>query len=100
MELAAQDNLLQQPVQVSNVAQLRRSGEVEENEEQIYLLLSTWTAYSPKCVSSDNSLTVVSSQQLPGVLSFSQVRDLEQAMATSCSDNPSDDQILQGNPNM
>jgi hypothetical protein len=42
----------------------------------------------PLC--SNHQRTAINSQQLPGVLSFSQARDLEQAMA---SDNPSNDQV-------
>ena len=89
---SAQVDLLQQPVRTPNIAGARQAREVEEIEELersvVIYMERIQSLVHP--LSSNHPLTAVNSQQLPGVLSFSQARDLEQAMA---SDNPSNDQV-------
>lgn len=80
--------MLRQQDPTPNFAQPARDGEVEEIEKLersvVFDMDSIQSAVRP--LASSYPLTEINSQPLPGVLSFSQARDLEQGMA---SNNPS-----------
>jgi hypothetical protein len=88
----ATDDLLKQPVRTPYIAGPRQAEEDEEMAElERSIVINMERIYSevhPLC--SNHPLTAINSQPLPGVLSFSQARNLEQAMV---SDNPSNDQV-------
>ncbi len=76
--------MLRQQDLTPNFAQPARDGEVEEIEKLersvVFDMDSIQSAVRP--LSSSYPLTEINSQPLPGVLSFSQARDLEQGMAS------------------
>jgi len=91
---SGQDDLLRQPMPAPNIARPRLDELGEEVEEIEYLESSVVidmdkirSELHPLC-SNHGPLTAINTQPLPGVLSFSQVRNLEQAMA---SDLPSEE---------
>ena len=88
----ASDDLLRQQDRTPNFAQPVRDREVDEIEklERSVVLDMNRIQSAMRPLESRYPLTEINSQPLPGVLSFSQARDLEQGMA---SDNPGNTEV-------
>jgi hypothetical protein len=89
---AAQDDCCASRIQHRISLNLRETERSKKSKNYRDPLFSTWNAFSPQRgpLASSYPLTENNSQSLPGVLSFSQARDLEQGMA---SNNPSNAKV-------